>query len=148
MWLYDLEAHKYDRIKEYSLDEERILVVEPILGELNHQKSPIILDVGVGTGRVPQFLLADGRFIFEEHGHVVGLEPSPKMRQYAIDNVAQYPPHVSFIRQYAYPLPFKSASFDGVTSLETIEFFPKPHEAIEEMVRVLKPGGFLMITRR
>lgn len=148
LFLYDREADKYDDIKEYRLQDEEILVVEPILGELGATKRPLLLDVGSGTGRVPHFLLADGRFVNERHGHIIGLEPSGQMLRHATHHVSSFLPHVSWVQQTAVPLPFASNSFDGVTSLETIEFFPKPAEALREMVRVLKPGGFLMITRR
>jgi ubiquinone/menaquinone biosynthesis C-methylase UbiE len=48
----------------------------------------------------------------------------------------------------ATPLPFDDQSFDVVTSLEALEFFPDDAAALREMVRVLRRGGFLMVTRR
>jgi SAM-dependent methyltransferase len=38
-------------------------------------------------------------------------------------------------------LPFRNASFDAVYSMGTIEHFDETERAIEEMARVLKPGG-------
>jgi SAM-dependent methyltransferase len=38
-------------------------------------------------------------------------------------------------------LPFADASFDAVYSMGTIEHFAETQRAVEEMVRVLKPGG-------
>jgi SAM-dependent methyltransferase len=38
-------------------------------------------------------------------------------------------------------LPFRDASFDAIYSMGTIEHFDETQHAIEEMVRVLKPGG-------
>jgi ubiquinone/menaquinone biosynthesis C-methylase UbiE len=46
------------------------------------------------------------------------------------------------------PLPFANGSFDIVISLELIEFTPKPKDTLEEMLRVLQPGGWLLITNR
>ena len=35
-----------------------------------------------------------------------------------------------------------------MTCLEAVEFFPRPLDAVRELVRVLKPGGLLMISNR
>jgi SAM-dependent methyltransferase len=38
-------------------------------------------------------------------------------------------------------LPFRDASFDAIYSMGTIEHFDETERAVEEMVRVLRPGG-------
>src|SRR6185503_17177954 len=38
-------------------------------------------------------------------------------------------------------LPFRDASFDAIYSMGTIEHFAETELAVEEMTRVLKPGG-------
>ncbi|MDJ0755187.1 MAG: class I SAM-dependent methyltransferase [Ardenticatenaceae bacterium] len=144
VWLYDLTAFEYDKIKEYNPADEQILVVEPILGELRGVNAPFLLDVASGTGRVPQFLLADGRF----NGRIVALEPSQKMMAYGLVNTANHASRVDWVQQTAVPLPFPNQLFDCVTCLEALEFFPSPSMALQEMIRVLKPGGPLIITRR
>jgi ubiquinone/menaquinone biosynthesis C-methylase UbiE len=40
-------------------------------------------------------------------------------------------------------LPFDDGTFDLVVSLTGLHCFPDPHRAVEEMVRVLAPGGVL-----
>ena len=40
-------------------------------------------------------------------------------------------------------LPFDDGSFDVVVSFTGVHCFPDPHRAIEEMVRVLAPGGMI-----
>ncbi|PID86876.1 MAG: hypothetical protein CSB13_02235 [Chloroflexi bacterium] len=52
------------------------------------------------------------------------------------------------IQQVADQLPFSDNTFHGVSCLESLEFFPSDKKALQEMVRVLKPGGSLMVTRR
>ena len=42
-------------------------------------------------------------------------------------------------------LPFRNCSFDLVCSFLVIEFFPDVRQGLEEMIRVLKPGGILLI---
>lgn len=42
-------------------------------------------------------------------------------------------------------LPIRSNSIDTVLLLDVIEHIPKPHDCIAEIMRVLKPGGMLII---
>lgn len=144
VWLYDITAHKYDGIKEFDDEAERFFVVRPLRHHLRHLPNPLILDVATGTGRVPHYLLNEPDF----HGRVVGLEPSPKMMAFAIEKLAAFGWRSMLVRQTAVPLPFAANTFDAITCLESLEFFPSPQKALAEMVRVLKPGGVLMVTRR
>jgi SAM-dependent methyltransferase len=50
--------------------------------------------------------------------------------------------------QHATPLPFADDTFDLVTCLEALEFMPSTPAALREFIRVLKPGGLLLITNR
>lgn len=43
-------------------------------------------------------------------------------------------------------LPFEASSFDGVVSIETIEHLENPWFFLREVSRVLRPGGFLVLT--
>jgi len=43
-------------------------------------------------------------------------------------------------------LPFENEMFDGILSTEVIEHIPDAEPAVEELFRVLKPGGKLLIT--
>ncbi len=147
VWLYDITAYRYDKIKAYELEDEQILVVEPILAAVP-TIAPKLLDVATGTGRVPYFLMQDGRF----GGEVIGIDGSAKMLNYAAERIgalsADTRTKISIQHQQAVPLPFEDNSFDVVTSLEALEFFPDDRAALREMVRVLRPNGFLMVTRR
>jgi len=43
-------------------------------------------------------------------------------------------------------LPFDDGCFDGVLAMHMLYHLPAPEQAIAEMFRVLKPGGFLAVT--
>lgn len=43
-------------------------------------------------------------------------------------------------------LTFPDSSFDTVVSTEVLEHIPEPQRAMNEMCRVLKPGGFLILS--
>lgn len=42
--------------------------------------------------------------------------------------------------------PFENNSFDSVLSTQVLEHVPNPHEVLAEIVRVLNPGGYLMLS--
>lgn len=144
VWLYNVTAHKYDGIKEFDDDAERFFVVRPLRHHLRHIPNPLILDVATGTGRVPHYLLDEADF----HGRIIGLDPARKMLVHAAAKLNGYRGRVMLVQQTAVPLPFASTTFDAVTCLESLEFFPSADNALQEMVRVLKPGGILFVTRR
>ncbi len=97
----------------------------------------VILEIGTGTGRLAQAL--KGRKIAK----YVGIEPSTKLAKYAKKQGLDV-----FIQE----LPFLSSDFqdkfDGVISLHVIEHAPNYLDArrwIEEMIRVTKPGGYVLV---
>lgn len=144
VWLYDITAHKYDSIKEFEPDWEHFFIAQPIMHQLRNRPAPLVLDVATGTGRVPIVLLDEPRF----HGRVVGVDASRNMLALAAEKLRPFRHRAALIQQTANRLPFPHNSFDAVTCLESLEFFPSETAALREMVRVLKPGGVLMVTRR
>jgi ubiquinone/menaquinone biosynthesis C-methylase UbiE len=143
VWLYDLVAPKYDAIKQFDPEEEAFLVGRPLLTALEGVNQPRILDVATGAGRAPTVM---GNYLAQRDGRLVGLDASAKMLAQAAGKIDC--PAVSFVRGTAVALPFPDASFDAVVCLEALEFFPSDAAALREMARVLRPGGFLMTTRR
>lgn len=144
VWLYDVTAHRYDDVKEYVPADERLLVVSPVLRAVSGIPEPVILDVATGTGRVPFDLLQEPAF----DGQVIGLDDSRRMLAVAAKKLAPFGERVQLVRHPAVPLPFPADHFDAVTCLEALEFFPSDEAALREMVRVLRPGGALVTTRR
>ncbi len=144
VWLYDITADKYDNIKDYDDEAEEFFLIRPLMHHLRHERAPLVLDVATGTGRLPHYLLAEATF----NGRIIGLDPARKMLAHAIPKTAPYHHRAGLVQATAVPLPFSANSFHAVTCLESLEFFPDSTAALREMVRVLKPNGTLMITRR
>lgn len=144
VWLYDLAAPRYDGIKEFDAATESILVTRPLLLRLHNRPAPLILDVATGTGRLPYFLLEEATF----NGRVIGLDASARMLDHAQEKLSPYRYRVGLVQQTSADLPFDDKTFDAVTCLESLEFFPDDSAALQEMFRVLKPGGTLLTTRR
>jgi ubiquinone/menaquinone biosynthesis C-methylase UbiE/uncharacterized protein YbaR (Trm112 family) len=142
-WTYDLVASRYDAIKQFRLQDESWFVAGPLLRELTGVERPLVLDVATGTGRLPLALLRE-RF----RGQIVGLDLSRGMLRQARRKLAAHSDQVHLLWHDASCLPFSDGTFDAVTCLESLEFMPRPREALSEMVRVLAPGGVLFVTNR
>jgi ubiquinone/menaquinone biosynthesis C-methylase UbiE len=143
IWLYDLVAHRYDQIKQFDPEEELFLVGRPLLSGLAGVQRPRVLDVATGAGRVPAVMSGS---LAAVNGRLIGLDAAARMLAQAAAKIDS--PVVSFVQGTAVALPFATAGFDGVVCLEALEFFPSDEAAVQEMARVLRPGGFLMLTRR
>jgi ubiquinone/menaquinone biosynthesis C-methylase UbiE/uncharacterized protein YbaR (Trm112 family) len=142
-WTYDLVAGRYDAIKQFEPKNERWFLARPLLRELAGLERPLVLDVGTGTGRLPLALLSE-RF----GGKIIGLDLSLGMLRQARRKLRPYAEQVTLVWQDASHLPFGDETFDAVTCLESAEFMPRPAEVLAEMVRVLAPGGSLLLTNR
>ena len=63
--------------------------------------------------------------------------------EYDLQRYGQTPPAIC---GSALELPFAAGSFDTVFSSQVLEHVPEPWRMVEEMARVLKPGGHLIIS--
>ena len=70
VFLYDLAASAYERIKQFDPGAEQWFLGLPLAKALDVIPAPLVLDVGTGTGRLPRALLFQPRF----RGRVVGLD--------------------------------------------------------------------------
>jgi ubiquinone/menaquinone biosynthesis C-methylase UbiE len=143
-WTYDLTAAKYDAIKHFRLADDIWLLSSPMVVALKGVNGPLILDVATGTGRMPLALFAQKHF----HGYVVGLDLSARMLAQAETKLHSHAGRYALLRHGAQQLPFPGNTFDAVSSLEALEFMPRPERVLSEMARVLRPGGVFVVTNR
>ena len=97
-----------------------------------------VADVGTGTGFVLQGLVG-------KTGILVGFDESPEMIEVARGHFAGRP-EVRFELAEGHYLPAEDNTFDAVFANMYLHHAPDPATAIAEMVRILKPGGKLVIT--
>lgn len=142
--LYDWTAERYDDIKQLNYIDEASRLGIPLMRRLRAVPSPRVLDVATGTGRLPLALMRQ----FQFDGIVVGIDRSRGMLHEAQDAVGIYDDRVTLLLEDAKMLSFREACFDCVTCLEALEFMPDPDEVIQEILRVLKPGGVLLVSNR
>lgn len=103
---------------------------------------PTILEVGVGTGLVLPY--------YPAHCHVTGIDLSFDMLKKAVEKKTE-----RRLRQVgllasmdACALGFADNTFDAVTVPFVITLVPDPEGALDEMRRVLKPGGEIIIASK
>lgn len=98
-----------------------------------------VLDVACGTGELERLLLNDNPAQV-----IVGVDLSEQMLSQARQKLSGYR-NVSFHQATASQLPFSDQSFEVVVSANAFHYFPQPGMALQEMKRVLKPGGTVVI---
>ena len=108
-------------------------------GEIN------LLDLGCGTGAnlptVSDVVSGDGG---TPGGRVVALDYSPLALEFAQQHLGELP--ISLLRGDATRLPFASNSFDIVTMLDVLEHVENDAASVQEIFRVLKPGGAFVLS--
>lgn len=146
IWLYDIYASRYDAIVQHDDVEEHLHLAVPIMRHFYPRNDPLVLDAATGTGRIPLALCQHAAF----EGQIFAVDLSRGMLNRAVQKIADnhFGDYVFFGRTDGQNLPFADNSFEAVTCLEALEFMSRPEDALKELVRVLHPGGLLLITRR
>ncbi len=143
-WLYNFVAHRYNDIKQYTDEDDARYLGEPLALSLQGTPHPLVLDVATGTSRLPLALCKQPLF----RGDIIALDNARRMLQAATAYVHDYGDRITWVWQHAVPLPFDDSTFDLVTCLEAFEFMPSTRAALCECLRVLKPGGLLLVSNR
>lgn len=143
VWLYDVYADRYDDIKHFHSEYDHMFLAQPIMERIAPHRAPLVLDVATGTARMPLAYLRHASF----QGRIVGADLSRKMLAKAAAKLGNEP-RVTLLWTPAERLPFADHTFDVVTCLEALEFMEHPEAALAECVRVLRPGGLLLVTNR
>ena len=143
-WLYNFVAQRYNGIKQYTDEDDARYLGEPLALSLQGTPDSLVLDVATGTSRLPLALCKQPLF----HGQIIALDNARRMLHTATEYVHDYRDRITWVWQDAVPLPFDDGTFDVVTCLEALEFMPNTSTALRECLRVLKPGGLLLVSNR
>ncbi len=123
---FDILAPVYDRC---------VRLIDPLRLQrlLNLPQGAWLLDAGGGTGRV-------GYRLRPKAGHLVISDLSLAMLKQAGRKGDLLP-----VQTHVESLPFPGAIFDGILVVDALHHFCDQEACIAELVRVLKPGGRLVI---
>ncbi|NOY10641.1 MAG: methyltransferase domain-containing protein [Archaeoglobi archaeon] len=99
-------------------------------------KGDLVLEVGCGTGFTTEEI---ARRVGEEN--VVAVDLTPEQMEKAVNRFES----AEFLRGDAENLPFRDSSFDASISAGSIEYWPNPQKGVQEMARVTKSGGRVVI---
>lgn len=132
-WFHDLVSFR-DAVRQLRQRTADLARVQP--GE--H-----VLDVGCGTGTLA---IAVARRVGHT-GRVVGIDPGTQQIARARAKAARRKEPIEFQTGVIEQLPFPEQAFDAVLSSLMMHHLPTPlkRQGLEEIARVLKPGGRLVI---
>jgi ubiquinone/menaquinone biosynthesis C-methylase UbiE len=129
-------ARWYARLTKKSLEDFKQLAGR-IAGRIARQSSVLEVAPGPGYFAIELAKLGDYR--------ITGLDISETFVEIAQANAAKAGVKVEFQRGNASNMPFPKESLDFVLCRAAFKNFSEPQRALEEMHRVLKPGGEALI---
>jgi ubiquinone/menaquinone biosynthesis C-methylase UbiE len=134
---FDEIASEWDRMRESAFGNE---VREFAISVANVQPGPdrLAADIGVGTGFIAQGLIERGL-------RVIAIDHSMKMLR-VIKQKMPNAAALAFCRADAERLPLCSGAVDYVFANMCLHHLARPRQAIDEMGRILRAGGRLVIT--
>ena len=101
-----------------------------------------VLDICARTG--------NGTLYFYQHGKVgsaVCADVSAKMGEICRQRLHEDGFYdFTWLQVFDYPLPLRTAEFDAILCFESVEHFSHPERLVQELARVTKPGGTLILT--
>lgn len=111
----------------------RTRAIQKFLATMPKQNNLQVLDVGCGAGNMIHHLA--------NYGQVHGIEYDPRPVK-----IAQQRGYDVRQGDATKEIPFADASFDLVTALDVIEHVDADENILKEAHRVLRPGGYVLIT--
>jgi len=95
------------------------------------------LEIGCGNGEVAKYIARNYK------GRVVGIDIDPEQIKIARDADEDIP-HLKYLEADSTELPFDDDSFDVILSFGVLHHIPNWDDALEEIKRVLRKGGYFV----
>jgi len=131
---YDEIADQYENKIWF---DQHILGVAHLRRKLLSKAHGKVLDVACGTGsNIP---------LFQVGSNITAVDLSPKMLKIARESTTKHGLTVNFALMDAEHLEFPDGTFDTVISTLSTCTFPNPIKALQEMRRVCRPNGLILL---
>jgi len=142
---FDRVADRYDATRGYP-PEAAVEIAAGLMRVGGLQPGAEILEIGIGTGRIALPLLANGV-------NVTGVDIAQRMldqlqAKYAAWQAESGPREAGRLTAQIADitaLPFADAAFDAVVAVHVLHLVPEWRTALDEALRVLRPGGALLL---
>lgn len=113
---------------------------EEVLGLLEPADNAIVLETGMGPGDNFPLLTAKADNI-----KIFAIDIQKQMLIHSMRNIKKWKIDAELFRADAEELPFRDNIFDVVFHLGAFNLFPDKKRALDEMIRVAKPGARIVI---
>lgn len=130
MDVWELRSRVYDRME--ASDRRRWAAKRRLFSRIRGRTLLVAAGTGIDFCHLPA-------------GDVVAVDLSPAMLERARRRVADGPAHVTLLRTDALRLPFQDETFDTVLTSCTMCSVPRPAVALQEIHRVLRSDGRLLM---
>jgi ubiquinone/menaquinone biosynthesis C-methylase UbiE len=122
-----------------AADPQHRAMVEAYLAELDPAPGTRVVELGCGTGAIARMIAA-----WPGVAEVVGTDPSPILIQRA-RQLSAAADNISFQEADGRQLPVADSSFDVAVLHRVLSHAPSPHQLLAEALRVLRPGGRVVV---
>lgn len=145
-YLYNAENIHYEKRMFGNIGGSLVSAkeIELLLNLLQPEKNEQILDVGTGSGRFARAIIK------HSDASVTGLDPDEKILVEGknLGTIYLSPEEkikYTTILGNGHNLPFENNQFDKVFCFRALKYYQNPWRGIDELIRVLKPGGTLVL---
>jgi demethylmenaquinone methyltransferase/2-methoxy-6-polyprenyl-1,4-benzoquinol methylase len=140
--MFDRIAFRYDFLNRFLSGGIDLYWRKKAIRELKALKPATVLDVATGTGDVA---ILTYKYLKPEH--ITGIDLSERMLELGRRKIAKQMlnDRIELLRGDSETINFQNGSFDAVTVAFGVRNFENLSKGLSEMLRVLKPGGKLVV---
>lgn len=143
LYTWQLETGAQEAYEQYIVPVWMAEWAQVLIEAGNISPGKRVLDVACGSGIVARKAAA----LVGSGGRVAGLDANEGMLQVAGRSAFQEgKPGIEWYRADVSRMPFSPGEFDIVFCQQGLQFFPDKKAALQEMARVLAPGGRLVLS--
>lgn len=133
---------EYGKQMLQDMNEHHASVTEWGLTYFNVAENAVLLDIGCGGGATLKRLavLSPKGKIYGIDYSDISVQESTSFNQKLIDSGM-----MKILSGSVERMPFASSTFDGITTVESFYFWPKPEQNLREVRRILKEDGIFLL---